>query len=232
MSNSIHRWFDHIYKILKNHRTARRSNQFIVKENPPWVFIGRRDAEAKTPILWPLMGRTDSFEDPDAENEWRQEEKGTTEDEMVGCHHQLSGHEFDQVLGVGHGQGSLAFGTPWGHKESDTTVQLNWTDRKNPHKELQFRSVVQSCLTLCDPMNHSMPGLPVQYQIPEFIQTHVHRVGDTMQPSHPLSSPSPASNLSQHQGLSQWVNSSHEVARVLEFQLHHQSFQWTPRTDL
>ena len=82
-------------------------------------------------------------------------------------------------------------------------------------------------------MNCSMPGLPVHHQLPESTQTHVHWVGDAIQPSYPLSSPSPpAFNLSQHQGLFQWVSSSHQVAKVLEFQLQHQSFQWTPRTDL
>ena len=97
----------------------------------------------------------------------------------------------------------------------------------------QFSSVTHSCPTLCDPINHSMPGLPVHHQLPEFTQTHVHQVSDAIQPSHPLSSPSPpAPNPSQHQDLFQWVNSSHEVAKVLEFQLQHQSFQWTPRTDL
>ena len=94
----------------------------------------------------------------------------------------------------------------------------------------QFSSVVQSCPTLCDPMNHSTPGLPVHHQFPESTQTHVHRVSDAIQPSHPLSSPSPpALNPSQHQGLFKWVSSSHQVAKVLEFQLQHQSFQWTPR---
>ena len=98
---------------------------------------------------------------------------------------------------------------------------------------VQFSSVVQSCLTLCDLMNHSTPGLPVHHQLPEFTQTHAHQVSDAIQPSLPLSSPSPpAHNPSQHQGLFQWVNSSPEVAKVLEFQLQHQSFQWTPRTDL
>ena len=97
----------------------------------------------------------------------------------------------------------------------------------------QFSSVAQSCLTLCDPMNRSTPGLPVHHQLPEFTQTHAHRVGNAIQPPHPLPSPSPpAPSPSQHQGLFQWVNSSHEVAKVLEFQLQHQSFQWTPRTDL
>ena len=85
---------------------------------------------------------------------------------------------------------------------------------------VQFSSVAQSCPTLCDPMNCSMPGLPVHHQLPEFTQTHVHRVGDAIHPSHPLSSPSPpVPNPSQHQSLFQWVNSSHEVAKVLEFQL-------------
>ena len=85
---------------------------------------------------------------------------------------------------------------------------------------VQFRSVAQSCPTLCDPVNCSMPGLPVHHQLPEFTQTHVHRVGDAIQPSHPLSSPSPpAPNHSQHQSLFQWINSSHEVAKVLESQL-------------
>ena len=96
-----------------------------------------------------------------------------------------------------------------------------------------IHSVIQLCPTLCNPMNRKTPGLPVHHQLPEFTQTHVHRVGDTIQPSHPLSSPSPpAPNPSQHQGLFQWVSSSHQVAKVLEFQLQHQSFQWTPRTDL
>ena len=85
---------------------------------------------------------------------------------------------------------------------------------------VQFGSVTQSCPTLCDPMDRSTPGLPVHHQLPEFTQTHIHRVGDAIQLSHPLSSPSPpAPNPSQHQSLFQWVNSSHEVAKVLEFQL-------------
>ena len=87
---------------------------------------------------------------------------------------------------------------------------------------VQFSSVAQLCPTLCDPMNHSTPGLPLHDQPPEFTQTHVHRVGDAIQPSHPLSSPSPpAPNPSQHQSLFQWVNSLHQVAKVLEFQLYH-----------
>ena len=90
---------------------------------------------------------------------------------------------------------------------------------------VQFSSVAQSCPTLSDPMNHSTPGLPVHHQLPEFTQTHIHRVSDAIQSSHPLSSPSPpALNPSQHQSLFQGVNSLHEVAKVLEFQLQHHSF--------
>ena len=97
----------------------------------------------------------------------------------------------------------------------------------------QFSSVAQSCLTLCNPMNCSTPGLPIQHQLPESTQTHVHWVGDAIQLSHPLSSPSqPAPNPSQHQSLFKWVSSSHQVSKVLEFQLQHQTLQWTPRTDL
>ena len=90
-----------------------------------------------------------------------------------------------------------------------------------------------SRVRLCDPRDCSTPGLPVHHQFPEFTQTHIHWVGDAIQPSHPLSSPSPpAFRLFQHQGLFQWVSYSHQEAKVLEFQLQHQSFQWTPRTGL
>ena len=88
-------------------------------------------------------------------------------------------------------------------------------------------SVAQSCLTLWDPMDCSMPSFPVHHQLPEHAQIHVHWVGDAIQPSHPLSSPSsPAFNLSHHQGLFQWVSLSHQVAKELKFQIQHQSFQW------
>ena len=99
--------------------------------------------------------------------------------------------------------------------------------------EVQFSSVTQSCPTLCDPMDCSMPGLPVHHQFPEFIQTHVHWLGDAIQPSHHLSSLSqPTFNLSQHQGLFQWVSPLHQVAKLLKFQLQHQSLQWIFRTYL
>ena len=92
-----------------------------------------------------------------------------------------------------------------------------------------YISVAKWCLTLCNPMDCSIPGFPVLHYLPEFAQTHVHWVGDAIQPSHPLLLPSPALNLAQHLGLFQWVSSSHQVTKVLELQ--HQSFQWIFRTD-
>ena len=113
--------------------------------------------------------------------------------------------------------------------ESMTHLQETWKKNKVTY---QFSSVAQSCQTLCDPMNCSTPGFPVLHQLLELVQAHVHWVGDAIQPSHPLSSPSPpAFNLSQHQGLFQWVSSSHQGAKALEFQLQHQSFQWIFRTE-
>ena len=98
---------------------------------------------------------------------------------------------------------------------------------------VQFSSVTQSYPTLCDPMDYSMPGLPVHHQLPQLTQTYVHWVTDGIQPSHPLSSPFPSAfNLIQHQDLFKWFSSLHKVAKVLEFQLQHQPFQWIFRTDL
>ena len=94
-----------------------------------WVFLGRTDAEAETPVLWPSHVKSWHIgKDPDAGRDWGQEEKGTTEDEMDGWHHRLDGHEFAFTLGVGDGQGGLACCNSWGGKESDTTEWLNWTE--------------------------------------------------------------------------------------------------------
>ena len=99
------------------------------KGNQPWIFIGRTDFEAETPILWPPDAKNwFIWKDPDAEKDWGQEEKGITEHEMVGWHHRLNGTEFEQTPGVGDGQGGLLCCSPWGHKDSDTTEQLNWTE--------------------------------------------------------------------------------------------------------
>ena len=143
------------------------------KGDQSWVFIGRTDVEAETPIFWPL----------------------------------------NEVLAHWKHWGSHQFWSQW-------------------RSRLSFSSVAQSCPTLCDLMNRSTPGLPVHHQLPEFTQTHVHWVSDAIQPSHPLSSPSPpALNLSQHEGLFQWVNSLYHMAKVLELQLQHQAFQWIFRVD-
>ena len=117
-------------RLLRVPWTARRSNQSILKEIKSWVFFGRTDAKAETPVLWPphakswLVGK-----DSDAGKDWRQEGKGTTE--MVGWHHQLNGHEFEHAPGVGEGQRSVACCSPWGRKESDTSEWLNNTTQQS-----------------------------------------------------------------------------------------------------
>ena len=109
-------------RLLRVPWTAGRSNQSIPKENQPWIFIRRTDGEAETPILWPLDGKSRlTGKDPDARKNRGQKEEGTTEDEMVGWHHQLNGHEFEWTPGVGDGQGGLVCCSPWGRKELNTT---------------------------------------------------------------------------------------------------------------
>ena len=121
-------WTVVLEKTLESPLDCKETQLVHPKGNQSWMFIGSTDAEAETPILWPpdaknwLLGK-----DSDAGKDWRQEEKGTTEDEMVGSHHWLNGHEFEQALRVDDGQGSLVCYSPWGHKESDRTEQLNWT---------------------------------------------------------------------------------------------------------
>ena len=117
-------------RLLRVSQTARRSVN--PKGNQPWIFIGRTGAEAEPPILWPPDAKRLKRlfrKDPDAGKDWRQEEKGTAEDEMAGWHHWLDGHEIGWTLGVGDGQGSLACCSPGGHKELDMTELLNWTEQ-------------------------------------------------------------------------------------------------------
>jgi len=122
-------WTAVLEKTLESPLDCKEIQPVHPKVSQSWIFIGRADVEAETPILWPpdakswLIGK-----DPDAGKDWRREEKGTTEDEMVGWHHQLNGHEFEQTPGVGDGQGGLECCSPCGHKELDTTEQLNWTE--------------------------------------------------------------------------------------------------------
>ena len=118
------------------------------KGNQFWIFIGRTDAEAEAPMLWPPDETSRLIrKDPDAGKDWRQEEKGTIKDRMVGCHHQFYGHEFELVPGDDEGQGSLACCSPWAHKELDTTEQLNSNN--------------YSCVWLCHPMDYSQPGFSI-----------------------------------------------------------------------
>ena len=120
-------WTMVLEKTLENPLDCKRSNQSILKEISPEYSLERLMLKLKLQYFGHLMKKTWlTGKDPDAGKDWRQEEKGTTEDEMVGWHHRLNGHEFEQVPGVGDGQGSLAWCSPWGCKESDTTERLNW----------------------------------------------------------------------------------------------------------
>ena len=120
-------WTVVLEKILESPLDCKEIQLINPKGNQSWIFIGRTDVEAETPVLWPpyvknwLTGK-----DPDAGRDWGQEEKRTPEDEMAGWHHQLDAHEFEWTPGVGDGQGSLSCCSPWGCKESDTTKGLNW----------------------------------------------------------------------------------------------------------
>ena len=103
------------------------------KGNQPWIFIGRTDAETKAPVFWPPNAKSQlTGKDPDTGKDWGQEEKGTTEDEMVGWHHRLNGHEFEQIPGAGDGQGGLMCCSPWGCRELDMTEQVNNTESEVP----------------------------------------------------------------------------------------------------
>ena len=127
-------WTVMLEKTLESPWDCKEIQPVHPKGNQSWVFIVRTDAEAETPILWPphakswLIGK-----DPDAGRDWGQEEKGITEDEMAGWHHQLNGHEFGWTLGVGDRQGGLACCNSWGHKDSDMTERLNWTEQTIPN---------------------------------------------------------------------------------------------------
>ena len=118
-----------VLKTLESPLDCKEIQPVHSKGDQPLVFFGRNDAEALTPVLWPPHAKSwVTGKDPDAGRDWGQEEKGMTEDETAGWHHRLNGHEFEWTLGVGDGQGGLACSSPWGHKESDTTEWLNWTE--------------------------------------------------------------------------------------------------------
>ena len=139
------------WKTLESPLDCKEIQPVHPKGNQSWIFIGRTDAETKAPILWPpdatnwLLGK-----DPDAGKDWRQEKKVMTEDEMVGWHHWLDGHESEQDLGGGDGQGSQGCCSPWGHKELDTTEWLNWIDSKRGKKSLkECRRIWPTALSRC-----------------------------------------------------------------------------------
>ena len=213
------------------------------KGNQSWIFIGRTDAEAETPILWPPDSKNWLFEkDHDAGKEWMLEEKGTTEDVMVGWYHRLNGQEFEESPCLGNGQGSLACAAVHGVAKSRTRLS-NWTETSCRFYFFHIGRILfwqlNSFNLMCKRIKtvfyifyHLIYALTfkfswcLQYQFSS-VQSLSHH-----QPFHPLSSPSPSTlNLSQHQGLFKWVSSSQQVAKVFEFQLQHQSFQWIFTTD-
>ena len=182
------------------------------KGNQPWIFIGRTDAEAEAPILWQCDAKSQLIgKDPDTGKDWGQEKKAATDDEMVGWHYRLTGHESGQSLGDGEGQGSLACCSPCACVLSSfSRVRLFVTPWIAARQASLYFTISWSLLKLMS-----------------------HWVSDTIQPSHPLLSPFlSALSLSQHEGLYQWISSSHQATKVLELQLQHQSFQWIFKVDL
>jgi len=222
---------------------ARKSNQSILKEISPEYSLEGLMLKLKLQYFGHLMRRTDSFEktlmlgkiEGRRRRKWQRMSWMASLTQWTWVWASSGSWWWTGKPGLLQSTGLQRVGHDW-------ATELNWTPGGAVVKNLpanagdttvQFSSVAQSCPTLRDPMNCSTPGLPVHHQLPEFIQTHVHRVSDAIQPSHPLSAPSaPAPNPSQHQSLFQWVNSSHEVAKILEFQLQHHSLQRNPRADL
>ena len=135
-----------VLKILESPLDYKEIKPVSPKGNQSWIFIGRTDAEAEAPILWPpdvknwLIGK-----DPDAWKDGRHKEKGTTENEMVGWHHWLNGHEFEQALGVGDGQGGLVCCSPWGCKELDATVRQGWCMLAGIQESIALRYIIMFC---------------------------------------------------------------------------------------
>ena len=171
--------------------------------NQLWTSIGRTAAAAEAPIFWPHDAKGWLIaKDPDASKDWGQEKKGDTKDEMIGWHHRHSG----KTLGDSKGQESLVCCSPWGLKESNLTEEQQCLTPG-------CCSGVQSCTKFYDPMDCSTPGFSVLHCLPEFAQTHVHWVGDAIQPFRPLLSPSPVLHLCQYQSVSQGVGFWHTVGQ-------------------
>ena len=158
-------WTVVLEKTLESPLDCKEIQSIHSKGDQPWVFFGRNDAKAETPVLWPPHARSWLIgKDSDAGRDWRQEEKGTTEDEMAGWHHRLHGCEFEWTPGVGDGQGGLACCDSWGHKESDTTERLIWSDTSlheftlPPIRKQHYRVVTHLWIFLSCPSQTS-PGI-------------------------------------------------------------------------
>ena len=168
-------------KTLKSPLDSKEIQPVHPKGNQSWIFIGRTDAEAETPILWPpdaknwLTGK-----EPDAGKHWRREEKGTTEDEMAGWHHWLNGHEFGWTLGVGDGQGGLTCCSPWGRKEWNTTERLNWTEYAGNFQVFSMQILTTSgdkhSVSRCAVFSAPLPEPRCQHSVGE---NNVRRAADT-----------------------------------------------------
>ena len=143
-------WTDILEKTLESPLPCKEILPAHPKGDQSWVFFGRTNVEAETPILWPpdakgwLVGK-----DPDTGKDWRQEEKGMTEDKMVGWHHRLNVHGFGWTLGVGDGQGGLVCCSSWSLKESDTTEQLTWTDNHQVYTQIRVWTIPKNGVILC-----------------------------------------------------------------------------------
>ena len=212
-------------RLLKVSWTAERSNQSIIKEINPEYSLEELILKLKL-WLWPLYVKSWFIgKDTDA-RDLSQKEKRMAEDEMVRIHHWFNGHEFEETLGDSEGWKSLTFCSPWGCKESNMTWWLNTT-----HLLIQFSSVAQLCPAV-SPWTAALQGSlsittprPCSNSCPSSPWCHP-TILSSVTPLYP-----PTFNLWQHQIIFKWVSSSHQVAKVLEFQLQHQSFQWIFRTD-
>ena len=204
-------------RLLRVPWTARRSNQPILKEISPEYSSEGLMLKLKLRYFGYQMEELTHRKHLDAGKDWRQKEKWMTEDEWLGSITDSMDMSLVklQELALGRKPSCAAV-----HGVAKSWTRLIYSTELMHYIPETIRSVTHSCPTLCNPMNPSTPSLPVHHQLPEFTQAQVHRVSDAIQPSHPLSSPSPpAPNPSQHQSFFQWVNSSHEGAKVLEFQL-------------
>ena len=224
-------------KLLRVPWTARRSNQSILKEIILEYSLEGLMLKLTLQYFGYLMWREDSLE------------KTLVLEKIEGKKAEGGSWWWIEKPGVLQSLGSQRVGHIWATEQQQImTVDYTWNSARYRHHEKQYTGVLSASiviikyrrlggfssvrwLTLCNPMDCSMSGFPVHHQLPELTQTHVHWVGDAIQPSHPVASPSPALDLSQLQGLFQGVSSLHQVAKILEFQLQHQSFQWIFRTD-